>query len=113
MSLRKCSAVSSVLIFLWLALSEEGDIVMATTIRGRCECVQKVDYLSPRLIIDIAVTPKNSLCSRIEIILTLQPNQLVCLNPESEQGQKLQECWKRHDKTTAKTKLCLRSKKKT
>ncbi|KAJ8250755.1 hypothetical protein COCON_G00226770 [Conger conger] len=80
--------------------------------RPRCECVQTAEWVKPvRRITKIAVQEPSWYCSRTEIILTVEGNREVCLDPDSEQGQKLQHCWKSHDMNVAKTKTCLRSKK--
>ncbi|XP_061083434.1 C-X-C motif chemokine 9-like isoform X1 [Conger conger] len=80
--------------------------------RPKCECVQTAKWVKPvRRITKIAVHEPSWYCSRTEIILTVEGNREVCLDPDSEQGQKLQHCWKSHDMNVAKTKTCLRRKK--
>ncbi|XP_072565739.1 chemokine (C-X-C motif) ligand 18a, duplicate 1 isoform X1 [Paramormyrops kingsleyae] len=57
-----------------------------------CECPQTRETVPWKSITDFQVIPKSSFCSRVEIVVT-QGNAKVCLNPESKQGQKIQECW--------------------
>ncbi|XP_061083432.1 C-X-C motif chemokine 9-like isoform X2 [Conger conger] len=80
--------------------------------RPRCACEQTAEWVKPvRRITKIAVQEPSWYCSRTEIILTVEGNREVCLDPDSEQGQKLQHCWRSHDMNVAKTKMCLMRKK--
>ncbi|KAJ8361394.1 hypothetical protein SKAU_G00179190 [Synaphobranchus kaupii] len=110
MSVSKACAVFSSLLLLWVAWTSRDNMSIAVSVRGRCECVNKVDRVHLKRIADIMVLQKNPLCHETQIILTLEQDRAACLNPDSEQGQRLQECWTSHNKNTAKTKGCIRKK---
>ncbi|XP_064173279.1 growth-regulated alpha protein-like [Anguilla rostrata] len=106
MPARKICAVFSSLLLFWVAWAD-GDM------RGRCVCPNKVDAVHPKRVADITVLQKDAFCGETQIILTLKQNGEVCLNPDSEQGRNIQECWRSHDMDPEKTKACLRKKKTT
>ncbi|XP_061084848.1 growth-regulated alpha protein-like [Conger conger] len=108
---KSCAVFSWLLLLLWFAGSGGDNAATAMTVRGRCPCVGKAHLVHPKRITDITVQQKNALCSETQIILTVEGNREVCLDPDSEQGQRLQHCWKSYDMNVAKTKTCLRRKK--
>uniref|UniRef100_A0A8C9TVV1 Chemokine (C-X-C motif) ligand 18a, duplicate 1 n=1 Tax=Scleropages formosus TaxID=113540 RepID=A0A8C9TVV1_SCLFO len=77
-------------VLIMLVLLCGGDLNTAMSIRERCECLETVDKLTWRQITDFQVTPRSELCNSVQIT-----NQKVCLNPESRQGKKIQNCWNR------------------
>ncbi|XP_067277166.1 chemokine (C-X-C motif) ligand 18a, duplicate 1 isoform X2 [Pseudorasbora parva] len=79
--------------------------------REKCECIEGTGSVQWRRITDYTIIPKDPLCNAVQIILQL-PGQRMCLNPESNQGRKLQRCWKRIKFNTQKKKLCLRVNRK-
>ncbi|XP_064173278.1 C-X-C motif chemokine 3-like [Anguilla rostrata] len=108
LSCKTCAVLSSLL--LWVAWSGGDVMTQRIGLRARCECVDQVDRVGLRRIVEIAVQEPNAFCSKTEIILTLKQNVEVCLNPDSEQGRNIQECWRSHDMDPAKIKPCLRRK---
>ncbi|XP_018580523.1 chemokine (C-X-C motif) ligand 18a, duplicate 1 isoform X1 [Scleropages formosus] len=76
-------------------LNTGSGVLKAMSIRERCECLETVDKLTWRQITDFQVTPRSELCNSVQIVVHLKTNQKVCLNPESRQGKKIQNCWNR------------------
>ncbi|XP_036402555.1 chemokine (C-X-C motif) ligand 18a, duplicate 1 [Megalops cyprinoides] len=87
----------------------------AASLRGRCECVSKVDQVPWKRIKKFTVTEGDPLCGETSIILQMKRKNdpPVCLNPESKQGQRLQKCWKKIKKDPARKDVCLKPGRKT
>ncbi|XP_041124364.1 chemokine (C-X-C motif) ligand 18a, duplicate 1 [Polyodon spathula] len=102
------ATTATFLVFLSLHISKD-QMANATSIRDRCECVNTIDFVPYRKITFFAITEKSSFCKNTEIILHQRNNKEVCLNPDSKQGQGLQECW-RVKKDPARIKTCIRQK---
>ncbi|XP_050982413.1 chemokine (C-X-C motif) ligand 18a, duplicate 1 [Labeo rohita] len=81
----------------------------ATTLREKCECIEETDSVQWRKIKDYRIIQKNPLCNKVQIILQLSGKQ-SCLNPNSNQGKNLQDCWRRINFNTQKKKICLKRK---
>ncbi|XP_036919317.1 growth-regulated alpha protein [Sturnira hondurensis] len=48
----------------------------------RCQCLQTLQRIHPKLIQSVEVTPPGASCDQTEVIATLKNGQKVCLNPE-------------------------------
>ncbi|XP_042593136.1 chemokine (C-X-C motif) ligand 18a, duplicate 1 [Cyprinus carpio] len=83
----------------------------AMIIREKCECVEETGSVQWRKITDFTIIQKDPLCNKVQIILQLSGKQ-VCLNPDSNQGKKLQKCWKGIKFNTQRKKSCLKLNKK-
>ncbi|XP_048459946.1 C-X-C motif chemokine 11-like [Rhincodon typus] len=56
----------------------------------RCRCINQAEQLQSSMKINnIKIFFKQGLCENIEIIVNLQDNKRICLNPESEVGRKM------------------------
>ncbi|XP_048399895.1 interleukin-8-like [Stegostoma tigrinum] len=56
----------------------------------RCRCINQAEQLQSSMkISNIKIFFKQGLCENIEIIVNLQDNRRICLNPESEVGRKM------------------------
>ncbi|XP_073691089.1 chemokine (C-X-C motif) ligand 18a, duplicate 1 [Garra rufa] len=83
----------------------------ASSIREKCECVKENESVQWRKITDYTITDKNPFCNKVQIIVHLQGKQ-VCLKPDSNQGRKLQRCWRKIKFNEQKKKVCLKLQKK-
>ncbi|XP_076141646.1 chemokine (C-X-C motif) ligand 18a, duplicate 1 [Alosa pseudoharengus] len=92
----------------WTQWTEQG--VQATAVPDGCVCVREVMLLPWRNISDLSIVSDNPLC-RIHIIITLKGKQKVCLSPDSDQGKRLQKCWKKFKKNRDRKRACLRPAK--
>ncbi|XP_072446294.1 interleukin-8-like [Chiloscyllium punctatum] len=56
----------------------------------RCRCITQAEQLQSSMrISNIKIFFKQGLCPNIEIIVNLQDNKRICLNPDSEVGRKM------------------------
>ncbi|KAK6493257.1 interleukin-8-like [Huso huso] len=75
---------------LTLLLLLTGCIVLIHTaplgVELRCKCVKTIsDFIHPRQITNINITPEGPHCSNIEVIATLKNGgKEICLNPETK-----------------------------
>ncbi|KAK1175780.1 interleukin-8-like, partial [Acipenser oxyrinchus oxyrinchus] len=50
-----------------------------------CKCVETVsDFISPKQIANLNITPEGPHCSNMEVIATLKNGNEICLNPETK-----------------------------
>ncbi|XP_048472364.1 C-X-C motif chemokine 11-like [Rhincodon typus] len=76
----------------------------STVVPPRCLCLNVVKMVPFRLVEDYLIIPKETHCSKIQIILAVNMNNSkmeTCLDPKSKQGRSLVACWERigHDIT--------------
>ncbi|KAL2083075.1 hypothetical protein ACEWY4_020848 [Coilia grayii] len=93
---------------LWTQWTERG--VCATAVPVRCVCVRELQSVRWRDITHVAIVPDTPLCRR-HLIITLKSKTKVCLNPNSEQGNRLQDCWPKVKRAKARKTACLRPAK--
>ncbi|TRY56163.1 hypothetical protein DNTS_002521 [Danionella cerebrum] len=81
-------------------------------IPDRCWCEEAtlISRARKESVEEFAVFPNRTKCKTVEIILTLKTknnstNNKLCLNPEKNQGQNLQNCWKRLNTNGTSTTL--------
>ncbi|XP_070265761.1 growth-regulated protein homolog gamma-like [Myotis yumanensis] len=55
----------------------------------RCQCMQTMNGIHPRIIQSVKVTSPGPHCDRTEVIAILKNGQKVCLNPASPQVKKI------------------------
>uniref|UniRef100_G1QBU7 C-X-C motif chemokine n=1 Tax=Myotis lucifugus TaxID=59463 RepID=G1QBU7_MYOLU len=55
----------------------------------RCQCLETMKGIHPRVIQSVKVTSPGPHCDRTEVIATLKNGQKVCLNPESPLVKKI------------------------
>ncbi|GCC28567.1 hypothetical protein chiPu_0006998 [Chiloscyllium punctatum] len=81
----------------------------------RCLCLNVVKKVPHRLIEDYLIIPKETHCSKTQIILVVNVNNSqmeTCLDPGTNQGRALVECWERigHDITRKRECIPLRKR---
>ncbi|XP_062375654.1 chemokine (C-X-C motif) ligand 18a, duplicate 1 [Sardina pilchardus] len=91
----------------WTQWTEPG--VGATAVPDGCVCVKEVPFVPWRTVSNLSIVLDNPLC-RTHIIITQKKKGDVCLNPDSDQGKRLQKCWKKFSKYTYRKRArnCLR-----
>ncbi|XP_014316099.1 growth-regulated protein homolog gamma isoform X1 [Myotis lucifugus] len=81
---RQAAAAPMVLAAAPMVLAEEN---VATELR--CQCLETMKGIHPRVIQSVKVTSPGPHCDRTEVIATLKNGQKVCLNPESPLVKKI------------------------
>ncbi|KAG7334063.1 hypothetical protein KOW79_002470 [Hemibagrus wyckioides] len=101
--------LTSVLFLLCLNLLTDKKTA-AVNIREKCMCITEAKSVSWRGIKDFNIIDSAPLCNKVQMIINLA-SRTICLAPNSNQGKKLQECWKRIKFNERKKKSCLKSGK--
>ncbi|XP_028362007.2 growth-regulated protein homolog [Phyllostomus discolor] len=57
----------------------------------RCQCLQTLQRINPKLIQSVKVTVPGASCDQTEVVATLKNGQAVCLNPEAPPVKKIIE----------------------
>ncbi|XP_067377653.1 C-X-C motif chemokine 10-like [Channa argus] len=78
---------------------------------GRCLCPVTQPAVRGQLK-ELEILPKSPSCNIITVIVTLQKNMRVCLDPEAAMGKQLIRCWNRANKMGRNTKVCLKRRRR-
>ncbi|XP_046730663.1 chemokine (C-X-C motif) ligand 18a, duplicate 1 [Silurus meridionalis] len=83
----------------------------AVNIREKCMCLRETDGVPMRRVSNFNVINSGPHCYKVQIIVFIG-SKAVCLAPNSKQGEKLHNCWKRINfNERKKKKVCLASGK--
>ncbi|XP_036430066.1 chemokine (C-X-C motif) ligand 18a, duplicate 1 isoform X3 [Colossoma macropomum] len=104
------ATLSLLSLFLFLNILTD-NVAAAMSIREKCECVIETGSVPWRRITDFEMKMPDALCNKVQIIIK-QGDQLFCLNPDSEQGNRLRNCWTRIKFNERKKKVCIQPKAK-
>lgn len=89
------------LLLLAVVYVQQGEVLAKIPDRCQCEESSLVNRARRDTIKEFYITPKRPNCDKVEIILTQKPENKttasgqLCLNPQKQQGQLLQNCWTR------------------
>ncbi|KAK2852662.1 hypothetical protein Q7C36_007863 [Tachysurus vachellii] len=109
MTFRSVQAALTSLLFLLCLNHLKDKNTAAVNIREKCMCITEAKSLSWRNVKNFRVIDSAPLCNKVQIIIYTVSRQ-VCLDPNSEQGKKLQKCWKRIKFNERKMKSCLKAR---
>ncbi|XP_036919365.1 growth-regulated protein homolog gamma-like [Sturnira hondurensis] len=57
----------------------------------RCQCLQTLQRIHPKLIQSVKVIPPGASCDQTEVIATLKNGEKACLNPEAPRVKQMLE----------------------
>ncbi|XP_060781921.1 chemokine (C-X-C motif) ligand 18a, duplicate 1 isoform X2 [Neoarius graeffei] len=84
----------SLLLFLLFCLNVFTDMTAGVYIREKCMCIQESYPIPWKNMTDFKVIDSGPHCKKVQIIISMGSKD-TCLAPNSKQGKKMQQCWKR------------------
>ncbi|XP_018539721.1 C-X-C motif chemokine 9 isoform X1 [Lates calcarifer] len=83
----------------------------STFVPGRCLCPHTVLGVRGQLK-ELTVHQKSPSCNKVAVIVTLNNNEAVCLNPEAPMGRQLIRCWNKVHEKNLDGKVCLKRRRR-